>query len=127
MGRIIQHIRQLRRNATPQETKLWGALRNHQTLGYTFRRQHIVHYIITPQGTSYFVADFCCVSLKLIVEVDGAIHDHQKDYDLQRQKILEAKGYTIFRCSNDDVENCFGETVKKIEAEVLRLKLLRNP
>ena len=62
---LLDHARQMRRDPTPAERKLWHKLRNHRLAGLKFRRQQ-------PLGP--FIADFCCPSAKLVVEVDGVSH-----------------------------------------------------
>jgi very-short-patch-repair endonuclease len=84
----------LRRNATAPEKLLWSALRSRQVGGLKFRRQHVVE----P-----YVADFCCPSEMLILELEGESHEGRQSYDTQRQKFLEARGYRVLRFTNDDV------------------------
>lgn len=93
-SQIEAAAKQLRQTQTPAEQKLWQALRGRKLNGLKFRRQH-------PIG--HFIVDFCCPECKLIVEVDGKIHDSQQDYDTTRTKHLEAYGYRVIRCQNKDV------------------------
>jgi very-short-patch-repair endonuclease len=88
--------RQLRRDKTEAERRLWLALRNQRLNGYKFVRQ-------LPIGP-YF-ADFACREHKLIVEVDGATHGTEKevDHDKKRTAFLSAQGYRVVRVWNDDV------------------------
>ena len=88
--------RHLRTRMTPAEKALWNSLRGRQLDGLKFRRQH-------PLGP--FVVDFCCPERSLIVEVDGAIHDDQAEYDATRTEMLEEFGYRIIRFQNDEVLN----------------------
>jgi very-short-patch-repair endonuclease len=84
----------LRSNATKAEACLWKyVLRAGQMKGYTFRRQRPV---------LEYVADFMCQPLKLIVEVDGAVHKEEEvaAKDLVRQERLERAGFTVLRFSN---------------------------
>ena len=80
---------------TDAEIVLWGHLRAGMS-GLNFRRQH-------PIGI--YIADFYCHKLKLIIEVDGSIHDKKeiKDYDIRREKDLVDWGYTVIRFSNRQV------------------------
>ena len=87
---------ELRERMTPAELKLWEHLRKKQLGGYKFRRQH-------PAGR--FVLDFYCHQKKLGVELDGKIHDNQKEYDLARTQTLEEYGLTIIRFKNEEVFN----------------------
>lgn len=125
MGRIVNHIRSMRKKSTRQEKRLWALLRDHQVNGYTFRRQHRVHMVITPLGVSYFVADFCCIKLKLIIELDGVVHENDPEYDKTRQAILEGKGYTCLRFTNDEIDYGLQDVVNAIATEVTRLHDLR--
>src|SRR5687768_7995127 len=68
--------REFRRSTTASEAILWEHLRGRRLSGYRFRRQQ-------PIGP--YVADFFCSTAGLIVEVDGAVHDQQQEYDLERQ------------------------------------------
>jgi very-short-patch-repair endonuclease len=85
----------LRRNMTQAESLLWDRLRNRRLNGLKFRRQH-------PLGR--LIADFYCVQYRLVVELDGGIHDVQNDYDEERTRQFEAFGYRVIRFRNDQIE-----------------------
>jgi very-short-patch-repair endonuclease len=92
--RYIKVVRdELKANPTKAENILWEYLRNKKT-GYKIRRQHII---------ANFIADFVCLKEKLIIEIDGGIHNEQKEYDVERTKILNGLGYKVVRFSNDDI------------------------
>ena len=78
LARSALRARSLRKDTTPAERELWQALRNGALDGLRFRRQHPI---------DRYVADFACVSLKLVVEVDGGVHqdDAQALHDLARR------------------------------------------
>ena len=78
-----------------------------QLEGRRFRRQ---------QPIGRFVVDFFCASERLIVEVDGAIHDQQREADAERQQILEALGYRVLRVSAELVETEIGVALERIRA-----------
>jgi len=85
----------LRQNQTKAEQLIWAGLRNKRN-GYRFRRQfQILDYI----------TDFCCVKLKLIIELDGCVHEDDDIYDKDqiRQKELEGLGYKFLRYTNRQV------------------------
>ncbi len=86
--------RNLRKNSTNAERKLWQCLRKRQIGGYKFRRQ----LVIEP-----YIVDFVCLEKKLIVELDGGQHLLQKNEDKLREEYLKKKGYRILRFWNDDV------------------------
>ena len=98
--KLTKRARNLRVNSTEVEKKLWHHLRNNQLNGYKFRRQY-------PIGN--YIADFVCVSLKLIIELDGGQHADQQIYDKKREQYLEKQGYKVIRFWNNDViENLDG-------------------
>jgi very-short-patch-repair endonuclease len=85
----------LRSNATPAEKKLWAALRKLDLNGTHFRRQ-------APFGP--YIVDFVCHRARLIVEVDGGIHNHPTvtARDAERESWLRSRGYTVIRITNQD-------------------------
>ncbi len=92
---IHQHAQDLRRDQTPAERQLWASLRGKQLGGFRFRRQH-------PIGP--FIVDFCCLSPRLVIEVDGNSHAEQVEYDEARTAYLEERGYAVVRFTNEDVQ-----------------------
>jgi very-short-patch-repair endonuclease len=94
MKNIQVKARQLRRDQTDAEQRLWAKLRDRQLGGVKFRRQH-------PIGP--FVADFCCPQRKLVVELDGGQHSEEVAADEKRSRFLEAQGYRVLRFWNHDV------------------------
>jgi very-short-patch-repair endonuclease len=83
-----------RQQMTAAEAHLWEALKRKQVAGLRFRSQH-------PIGR--FILDFYCPAIKLVIEVDGEIHDAQADYDRARTSALENHGYRVIRFSNAQV------------------------
>jgi len=84
----------LRRNQTDAERKLWFLLRSRRFCRYKFRRQH-------PFGS--FIVDFCCIDLRLIIELDGGQHVVQVEQDLKRTLYLSAEGYRMLRFWDNEV------------------------
>jgi very-short-patch-repair endonuclease len=103
--------RELRKEMTNAEKILWMRLRDHQLSGYKFRRQ-------APMG--HFIADFYCAECKLIVEVDGDIHDLQIEQDKLRTEEMESFGYRVIRFRNEQIEKDI-ECVLKSILEACRL------
>ena len=93
---LFKFAREMRRNPTETEKLLWNILRKFRLKGYIFRRQHPI---------DIFIADFYCHKLKLIVEVDGPIHEDEQamEYDDGRSAELEKYGIKIIRFTNDQV------------------------
>ena len=106
---VRANARQLRRDQTLAEVNLWLALRSHQFEGIHFRRQH-------PIGN--FIVDFSAPSVKLIIEVDGAQHLDQQEYDAERTAFLESKGYRVLRFWNDDLMGDLDGVLLRILEEV---------
>ena len=82
----LENSRRLRNGMTDAERKLWQHLRGSQLDGLKFRRQHP----IPP-----YIADFCCIERKLIVELDGSQHNEHKD--AARTRFLESQGWKVVR------------------------------
>lgn len=89
-----KHSVQLRRAATPAENQLWLELRSHKLNGLKFRRQHPI---------SGYIVDFCNVTHRLVIEVDGDTHAGNEQYDEQRAAKLNSLGYRVIRFTNEDV------------------------
>ncbi len=98
--------RELRKEQTPEETLLWEILRNRQFMNLKFRRQHVI------EG---FVVDFYCHELRLAIEVDGGVHNNQKDYDELRQSLIEDKGIRFIRVQNEEVNRDVNILLEKIK------------
>ncbi|MBV9851796.1 MAG: DUF559 domain-containing protein [Armatimonadetes bacterium] len=94
-SRELQQIaREMRREMTPAERVLWEALHGKQLVGLRFRPQH-------PVGQ--FALDFYCPAAKLVIEVDGDIHDLRQEEDAVRTKHLEAYGCHVIRFRNEEI------------------------
>ena len=86
--------RVMRGHPTPAEARLWSALRSRQLGGWKFRRQHVI------MG---YVVDFYCAELRLVVEVDGSVHERLRPDDEAREADLRGVGAEVVRFSNDAV------------------------
>ena len=108
---LYQRARELRNHATNAEDILWGYLRT-KPPGYKFRRQH--PYAI-------YILDFYCHKKKLVIEVDGNIHEHEEVQaaDLLRQRVLEADGLRVIRFTNEQIKSGLDSAVRIIEKELL--------
>jgi len=105
--------RQLRLHPAPAERHAWRLLRGRRMHGLKFRRQHVLHG---------FIVDFYCLSERLVVELEGDVHDarDQQAYDDARATFLEAAGYRVIRVRNRDLTRAHLE-------ELLRATLGRPP
>ncbi len=95
--------KKLRTEATPQETKLWERLRKNK-LGYKFRRQ---------QSIGWYILDFYCPEKKLAIEIDGAQHAVNKEYDKRRTEFLNLRGVSVLRFWDSEVDENISEVVRK--------------
>ncbi|MBW4439198.1 MAG: endonuclease domain-containing protein [Pleurocapsa minor GSE-CHR-MK-17-07R] len=85
----------MRSHPTEAESVLWESLRRKQVGRIKFRRQHAI---------GPFIVDFYCPAARLVVEVDGPIHDLQQEYDEMRTAWLESLGLKVIRFRNEAVE-----------------------
>lgn len=114
------HIKDARKdlikNPTCAEHILWDYLRNRKT-GYKIRRQHVI---------DKYVVDFVCLSKKLVIEIDGGIHNQQKEQDELRTQDLNCIGYTVIRFTNDEVYENAGVVAQRIKEELDKIKSMES-
>ena len=94
--------KELRAGMTPAEIRLWQALKHSQLENLKFRRQHSI---------GPFIADFYCPAAKLVVELDGSVHDSEtaQQQDRERTAYLVSLGLRVMRFENREVmENLEG-------------------
>ena len=101
----LETAKDLLQDMTPAEKTLWKHSKANRLNGLHFRRQQIVH--------GYF-ADFYCHQQELIVEVDGGVHETQKENDAEREEYLKALGFRIVRFTNEEVTNHLNGVLQKI-------------
>jgi very-short-patch-repair endonuclease len=97
-----QTARLLRQNQTPAEEILWKNLKNRKWKGLKFNRQFPIPFNYHGQSR-FFIADFYCHELKLVIEVDGGIHSNQKEYDQLRTIIISMLNIRVIRFSNEQI------------------------
>jgi very-short-patch-repair endonuclease len=103
---LASAARDLRQWQTSAEDVLWFYLRNRRLGGLKFRRQH-------PIGP--FIADFCCYERRLIVELDGSVHDLTIEQDIERSHYLNARSFEVIRFRNAEVFEDLGNVLRRIE------------
>ena len=99
---VIQLARKMRADMTETEKILWSELNSKKLDGLRFRKQH-------PLGR--YIADFCCYSVKMVIEIDGGIHSTQKEYDINRDKHLSAQGYSVLRFTDRQIKENLSEVM----------------
>jgi very-short-patch-repair endonuclease len=97
---------------TRAEQSLWWELRRLREPGTHFRRQ-------SPFGP--YVVDFLCHGARLVIEVDGGVHDAVgREHDAERQAWIESRGYKVMRFKNAEVQQDVGAVVRAIASEMRR-------
>ena len=106
--KLFEFSKILRKTQTDAEDIIWQSLRNRKILGFKFRRQH-------PLGK--YIADFYCYEAKLVIEIDGGIHNQleNKEYDNGRSFELEELGITVIRFINKEVEDNLEKVLNSIK------------
>jgi very-short-patch-repair endonuclease len=94
--------RELRQKMTEEEIILWEELRNRRFFNLKFLRQHPVIYDTFYGEPLFFIADFYCAKKKVIIEIDGKIHDFRKFHDHDRDNILRQLNLNILRIKNEE-------------------------
>ena len=112
----LQRAKELRRDMTPAEKILWQELRGNK-LGVHFRRQQVI---------AGFVVDFYCHKAGLVIELDGSVHDGQKEEDAEREKALSEMGLRIVRFRNEvvvkDLSTVLGNIRELVGSRAISLK-----
>jgi 5-methyltetrahydrofolate--homocysteine methyltransferase len=109
--KLKDRAKEMRSKPTEAEKMLWNVLSNKGIDNYKFRRQHII---------GEFIVDFVCLEKRLIIEVDGSIHNEpqQMEHDKNRTEWLESKGFKVIRYSNQQVLNDLLKTIENIGNEL---------
>lgn len=110
---LLENARNLRREMTPQERKLW----------YLFLRSYPIK-VYKQRIIGSFIVDFYCASAKLVIEVDGSQHYDNPgiENDCKRTKYLESLGLQILRYSNADINSRFQSVCEDIH-QYLQMRL----
>ena len=110
MKENLEKAKELRKNMTPQERKLWSILRNHKFYGFEIRRQYPI---------DKYVVDFICRPKKIVIEIDGGQHNDEKaiEYDKKRSNDLNKLGYKVIRFWNNDIDNNLEGVYKTLQKE----------
>ncbi len=107
-GKNLTHLaKNLRKNDTDLENKLWQAIRNRQITNQKFLRQHQI---------DNYIVDFVCLEKNLIIELDGSQHGFTEniEHDKSRTKNLEKQGYKVLRFWNNEIFENFNGVLDKI-------------
>lgn len=97
--------KKMRRNMTLAERCFWNAVRANKIPGMHFHRQQVI---------DGFIADFYCADHRLVVEIDGGIHESRQEHDRLRERALEKNGLMVIRFANEDVVNDMENVVNQV-------------
>ena len=116
---LIEYAKKHRSQATKAEKKLWELLKSKKLGGYKFRRQHII---------GNYIADLVCLDKRLIVEIDGLIHQlpENKEADEVRTQWLSDRGFKVIRFTNEEVIHKTGETINAISLALKQLPGIKS-
>ena len=104
----------MRKNPTEAEKVMWKILRKYRQSGFPFRRQHPIEF---------YIADFYCHKLRLVIEVDGEIHSEKEvhNHDESRTGELERFAIRVLRLTNREILNYGDVAIEKINATIKEL------
>ncbi|MFC2134395.1 endonuclease domain-containing protein [Bacteroidota bacterium] len=106
--------RELRHNQTNAESILWEYLRNRKFHDLKFYRQHPLFYDLLGRET-FYIADFYCHTLKLVIEVDGPIHKSRYHEDAQRTEVINFLKIDVLRFRNEEIENDLDKVLERLK------------
>lgn len=108
-NKLIPYAKELRKNATPWERKLWFYFLKEYPV--RFQRQKVINN---------FIVDFYCHKAALIIELDGGGHflQEQMEYDAERTNFLEKNNLKVLRFTNVEIDENFYEVCSFIDNEV---------
>ncbi|MEZ7499955.1 vitamin B12 dependent-methionine synthase activation domain-containing protein [Flavobacterium sp. Arc3] len=108
---LKERAKEMRNRPTEAEKMLWNVLSNKGIEDLKFRRQHII---------GEYIVDFVCLEKKLVIEVDGGVHDtiEQKEHDQYRTDWLISKGFKVVRYTNKQVLTDINNTIESVRKEL---------
>jgi len=119
---VVAICRENRKNMTEAEVIVWNLVRNRRLDGKKFLRQHKIIYENSFDSFQFFVVDFYCAEEKLVLEIDGEIHESQKEYDLWRTSVLDDLGLRVLRIKNEETIH-----VEKVKEKIRQIFLKTHP
>ena len=111
---ILQRAGELRKNPTHEELLLWQHLKANN-LGVRFKRQHPI---------SMYIADFYCHELKIVIEIDGSVHNLKevKELDMVREGDIKSFGIKVIRFQNSEIRNNIENVINQLKNIIIELK-----
>jgi len=123
--RLIAKVRckELRKNSTNAENIFWEIVRNRKFGGKKFYRQYPIFFDLQGKET-FFIADFYCHAEKLVIELDGNIHNYTKEQDRLRTEIINLLGIRVIRFKNEEIEHNIESVLLTLKNYLTHLKTL---
>lgn len=115
---LLERAKELRRDQTDAEQRLWYHLRAQRFMGLKFKRQK-------PIGP--YIVDFVCSECRLIIEADGGQHQDDAAYDRRRDAWLKEQGYVVLRFWNHEVMQQLESVLEAIRLAALALSPSPSP
>ncbi|QGN53611.1 endonuclease domain-containing protein [Novosphingobium sp. Gsoil 351] len=115
---LTKRARDMRKEMTEPERRLWLQLRAKRFESVKFRRQKIIQ-----DENHRYIADFAANDPKLVIELDGDSHDGQLSYDALRTQFMESRGYMVVRFLNSDIISNMEGVLAKIALVIDDLRL----
>ena len=111
---VFERAEVLRRNPTHFENILWQHIKTNK-LSVRFKRQHPIWM---------YIADLYCHELKLVIEVDGSIHDliEIKEYDVLREEDIKSFGIKVIRFTNDEIKHNVSGVIERIQNVIKEIR-----
>jgi very-short-patch-repair endonuclease len=119
---VVAICRENRKNMTEAERIMWELVRNRRLDGKKFLRQHKIIYENSFDSFQFFIVDFYCADEKLILEIDGKIHDSQKEYDQWRTSVLGDLGLRVLRINNEETIH-----IEQVKEKIRQMFLKTHP
>ena len=114
---VKELCRTLRKQSTKSEQLFWVAVRDRRFENKKFYRQKPIYFEYHGQER-FFIADFYCHEEKLVIEIDGKIHEFQKDYDRMRTFIINELGMRVIRFKNKEIKYNLPEVLGRLKSEL---------
>jgi len=109
----LKLCRQMRKNPTKAEDIFWQAVRKRKFMGVKFYRQYPIFFDYLGKET-FYIADFYSFEYKLVIEIDGRIHDCTKEKDKFRTEVINLLGISVTRFKNEEIVNNLDKVLKSL-------------
>ncbi len=113
--------RELRKTQTHSEEIFWQHVRNRKFHGNKFYRQYPI-FVDENGRETFYIADFYCHEYRIAIEIDGKIHERQKEHDRLRTFVMEQRRVNVIRFKNEEIENEIDSVLRKLERYIEEIR-----